>query len=54
MKTTDKSRQNISYSQSKTANAKFLTKRMKININSLENYLEYMYMDEEFDNNENQ
>jgi|GEM_PF-3290980 len=42
MKAAEKNRQNLSSSETRTANAKYCSKRWKINIVSLEDYIDYM------------
>jgi len=42
MKAAEKTRQRLSSSETRTANAKYCSKRWKINIASLEEYLDYM------------
>lgn len=42
MKAAEKTRQRLSSSETKTANAKYCSGRWKINITSLEDYLDYM------------
>ncbi|MDD3150396.1 MAG: hypothetical protein PHV68_06140 [Candidatus Gastranaerophilales bacterium] len=46
MKATEKIRQTLSWSQLKEANAKYRSlKRWKINVNTIEDYVEYMEED---------
>lgn len=45
MKAAEKNRQNLSSSETRTANAKYCSRRWKINIASLEDYLDYMEED---------
>ena len=49
MKAAEKTRQKLSSSQPKTPNAKYNSKRWKVNLSSLEEYLLYM-SDESLDN----
>lgn len=42
MKLFEKNRQYLCDSQVKTANSKYFTKRLKISLNSIQDYMEYM------------
>jgi len=42
MKAADKNRQNLSSSETKMANAKYNSKRWRINLTNLADYIEYM------------
>ena len=45
MKAAEKNRQKLSSSQRRTPNAKYTSKRWKVNLSLLEEYLQYMHDD---------